>query len=54
MAIVNRVAMTTGMHASLQISFLWIYPQDEIAESYGSSLFSVLRNVGSVAVAPGL
>ena len=47
--------MTTGMHFFFfKLVFSGYIPMNEIAESHGSSIFSVLRHVGSAAVAPGL
>ena len=48
LAIVNNAAMSIEMHLSFWISifvFLWLYIQDGIAGSYGSSIFSFLRNL---------
>ena len=40
LAIINSAAMNTELHASLGISFFWIYiPRNGIAGSYGNSFF---------------
>ena len=51
LAIVNSVAMNIGMHIFFWLrSFclFWIYAQEWIAGSYGSSSFSFLRNLNTV------
>ena len=48
-AIVNSAAMITGVHASFWIMVFFSYfPSSGIAESYGSSIFSVLWNLDMV------
>ena len=49
LAIVNSAAVNTGVHVSFQIMVFSRYmPSSRIARSYGSSVFSFVKNVHAV------
>ena len=51
LAIVNSATMNIGVHVSLSILVSSVYmPSSGIAESYGSSISSFLRNLQSISV----
>ena len=46
--IVNNAAMNISVHVSFQISFFKYLPRIGFVGSYGSSVFSVLRNLYTI------
>ena len=54
LAIVNTAAMNTGVHVSVSILVSSVcMPSSGIAESYGVSISSFLRNLHTVEISPG-